>query len=220
MIEEKQHFCYVLINATMRNTYVGYTVSPTKRIRQHNCEIKGGARYTKRHGPDWSFVLVLTSPTFDSHRGLSFEWHMKAHGRKKNVTQSNLLVASPRRDQIQIRIDLLQKALSHSKFVDVPFTMYVAKDYIDRVTVAMTLFPNVSIKSELELIFCQPGLQTPETTPCCASVENDACIINSRDNENDPDGSVMDEMESIEEPTLSSITEWNTFSVCYSPPSR
>jgi predicted GIY-YIG superfamily endonuclease len=40
--EEKQFFVY-LLESTNQSTYVGATVDLTKRLRQHNKEIKGGA---------------------------------------------------------------------------------------------------------------------------------------------------------------------------------
>lgn len=78
-------------------TYVGYTVDPARRLRQHNGHIKGGAWATKRTvlkagcaddglGP-WRFLFVLAvmdvddgrapGTFFDAHAGLSMEWHLK-----------------------------------------------------------------------------------------------------------------------------------------------
>ena len=137
--QKQTHYCYMLINESKRNTYVGYTVTPLKRIRQHNCEIKGGAKYTKKFGPNWSFVLVLTSPDFDNHLALSLEWHMKPHGRKQQVPGN----------PIDRRIALLQKALVHCKFENAPITMYVAPYYIDRFRIAMMTFLNVTVVESL-----------------------------------------------------------------------
>ena len=115
------HFCYILINETRKHTYVGYTVSPLKRLRQHNGEITGGARYTKRHGPNWSFVAIIACPMFDNHRALSLEWHMKPHGRKSKLYAMQ--------DPVLNRIALLKKALELPKFQDAhTFWIHVPND--------------------------------------------------------------------------------------------
>jgi len=44
MIDAKQYCCYILENG--RSTYVGITNNRVKRLRQHNSEISGGAKYT------------------------------------------------------------------------------------------------------------------------------------------------------------------------------
>ena len=44
--------CYLLRScdpAHPRSSYIGFTVNPLRRVRQHNGEIQGGARRTRRH---------------------------------------------------------------------------------------------------------------------------------------------------------------------------
>ena len=139
----QKHYCYIVMNETRRNTYVGYTVTPNKRIRQHNGEIKGGAKYTSRYGPNWSFVLVLTCIAFDNHLALSLEWHMKPHGIKWNVKETSS-------DLVQKRIDLLIKALKHPNFCNIQETIhvYVEDKHIERFSMALMQFPNISITSD------------------------------------------------------------------------
>jgi predicted GIY-YIG superfamily endonuclease len=69
--------CYMLVSAnnTHRKTYIGYTRNPFHRLRQHNGEITGGARYTTRFGP-WRVRAVVAGFT-DKSRALSYEWHWK-----------------------------------------------------------------------------------------------------------------------------------------------
>jgi predicted GIY-YIG superfamily endonuclease len=70
-------YCYILYNESNNKTYVGYTVNPQRRIRQHNGIIKGGARFTSRNNSTWKFLCLITSPDFTKNLALSFEWHVK-----------------------------------------------------------------------------------------------------------------------------------------------
>ena len=45
MEKEKAFFVYLLVSSDS-GTYVGATVDLNRRLRQHNKEIKGGAKYT------------------------------------------------------------------------------------------------------------------------------------------------------------------------------
>lgn len=68
------YLCYVL-RGVKGQTYVGITNNFARRLRQHNGEIKGGARYTKMHRP-WS-VLVQVRGFRSKREALRFEWAMK-----------------------------------------------------------------------------------------------------------------------------------------------
>ncbi|KAL3850543.1 hypothetical protein ACJIZ3_012425 [Penstemon smallii] len=67
--------CYLLTSLCPRfkgHTYIGYTVNPRRRIRQHNGEIGSGAWRTKRKRP-WEMVLCVYG--FPSNvAALQFEW--------------------------------------------------------------------------------------------------------------------------------------------------
>ena len=54
----KAWFVYVLISEKTGRTYVGCTTDLARRLRQHNGEIKGGARCTRAHRP-WKVGRVI-----------------------------------------------------------------------------------------------------------------------------------------------------------------
>ncbi|BBN05879.1 structure-specific endonuclease subunit SLX1 [Marchantia polymorpha subsp. ruderalis] len=69
------HACYLLrsLNPRYRSRfYIGCTVDPRRRLRQHNGELAQGARLTKEKRP-WEMVLCVYG--FSSHvAALQFEW--------------------------------------------------------------------------------------------------------------------------------------------------
>ena len=82
----KTHYCYILRNkneSSINRTYNGYTVNPKRRIRQHNQEIKGGAKYTREWGnKSWEmYVLIKGFP--DNHNATQCEWKIKHPARKR-----------------------------------------------------------------------------------------------------------------------------------------
>ena len=105
-------FVYLLVNKNF--TYVGSTTDLEHRLRQHNNEIKGGARYTHSKGTGWIRVAhVKNFPTWNS--ALQFEWKWK--NITKNIKNKNSL---------ERRLDALQTLLNLEKSTNnsIPFSQW------------------------------------------------------------------------------------------------
>ena len=100
-------FFVYLLESTWGTTYVGATVNLNRRLRQHNKELKGGAKLTGRmvaKGGKWRRVCYATGfPTWQA--ALQFEWKWKFLTRKtpkggtsiqRRLEALNVLVASDR----------------------------------------------------------------------------------------------------------------------------
>lgn len=70
----KPYFVYILISTTKNRTYVGCTCDINRRLRQHNGEIKGGAKYT-RYGRPWKMICYVKGFP-DKKTAYQFEWRM------------------------------------------------------------------------------------------------------------------------------------------------
>ena len=65
---------YIVRNGT--RTYAGVSPDPIRRLRQHNGEIVGGAKYTTSVGPGWEHVCLVRG--FRTNiEALQFEWAVK-----------------------------------------------------------------------------------------------------------------------------------------------
>jgi structure-specific endonuclease subunit SLX1 len=75
-----------LLESTNHSTYVGATMNLDRRLRQHNGEIKGGARATTtkvKKGEKWNRICYVEGfPTWNE--ALKFEWAWKYYSRKLN----------------------------------------------------------------------------------------------------------------------------------------
>jgi predicted GIY-YIG superfamily endonuclease len=68
--------CYALTNAQWTRSYTGQTNCFQRRIRQHNKELAGGARYTSAKDQSWTPIFKVHG--FSTLRSvLQFEWAMK-----------------------------------------------------------------------------------------------------------------------------------------------
>jgi predicted GIY-YIG superfamily endonuclease len=75
---------YILESEDAKLTYVGWTVDLGHRLRQHNGELVGGAKYTKRRGGGWRFAGTVTGvgAWWTRTAALQFEWALKRQRRK------------------------------------------------------------------------------------------------------------------------------------------
>mmetsp|Transcript_5797 Transcript_5797/g.7275 ORF Transcript_5797/g.7275 Transcript_5797/m.7275 type:complete len:279 (-) Transcript_5797:63-899(-) len=82
----KKFFCYLVVSKNPRfskATYIGFTMNPSRRIRQHNGEIVNGAWKTSRKRP-WAFAVVIEGfPTKIS--ALQFEWAWQNPNKHRGV---------------------------------------------------------------------------------------------------------------------------------------
>jgi predicted GIY-YIG superfamily endonuclease len=75
------YYCYLITNG--KNTYNGYTVDLYRRLRQHNGEIKGGAKSTRNKGL-WKYILYITCNEWTCiSDAMKYEYLMKYPTRKK-----------------------------------------------------------------------------------------------------------------------------------------
>lgn len=77
---------YVLVNTVHNKTYVGITNNTTRRIRQHNGELVGGAKYTTNNKSDGSWVFYGFIKDLDKHTALSLEKKIKIKSKKMRGT--------------------------------------------------------------------------------------------------------------------------------------
>ena len=78
------YICYIIFNNNY--SYVGITNNRKRRLRQHNGEIKGGAKYTSMFNKEslWQYACYIDG--FKTKQdALRFEWALK-HVKPKNKT--------------------------------------------------------------------------------------------------------------------------------------
>lgn len=78
---------YIIQNKTA--TYAGVSPDPIRRLRKHNGEIAGGAKYTKSRGPGWRHICIITG--FNKIESMQFEWAVKHAGNKYDCGIKNRL---------------------------------------------------------------------------------------------------------------------------------
>lgn len=91
------YLCYLIGNGT--RTYVGITNNFTRRLRQHNKEIKGGARFTSMH-------FKVERPW----RPIGFIKGIETKGEAMSIER---YIKNQRKRGSQDRSDIMRKALDH-----------------------------------------------------------------------------------------------------------
>lgn len=79
-------YCVYLLKSD-NLSYVGMTNDFFNRFRQHNKEIKGGARYTKKK--DFWYPVLIIDGFVDMKSAMQCEWRLKHIGIKKHIKGVN-----------------------------------------------------------------------------------------------------------------------------------
>lgn len=105
------YLCYVIANSTFTRTYAGSTNNLTRRLRQHNGELVGGAKATRGFAP-CQLLFVVRGFGPDQRAALRVEWRLKTHGRRgKGRSQGRRLSGHP----LVRRQELLGQALEWAR---------------------------------------------------------------------------------------------------------
>lgn len=101
MIKAK-YFVYLLKSTVSNSTYIGFTVDVKRRLRQHNGEITGGSKKTRKNRP-WKLVLYVTGFEYE-RTALQYEFciqHTKKHRRGTGVANKiKIMKALLKQDRI------------------------------------------------------------------------------------------------------------------------
>ncbi len=126
---DKPSFVY-LLESTNGATYVGATVDPDRRLRQHNHEISGGAHATGAKvavGEIWDRVCYISGfPTWTA--ALQFEWRFKQISRK---LPKNMIPFQRRMKALRTLLELERpttKAVAYSEWTSPPEIIWENED--------------------------------------------------------------------------------------------
>lgn len=129
------YWCYIIKNTEekyINHSYCGFTTDPIKRLRQHNREIKGGAKATRKG--KWEFIMLITG--FKSYNNaLSCEWKLK-HPDGKRIKDKKYC-------GIDGRIKTINDVLKLEKWTEKCEILNKDCDYI--VFIAVNIYKNIDI---------------------------------------------------------------------------
>ena len=128
--------CYTLYNSKFR-TYVGTTNDLQRRLRQHNGELSGGARFTRGQGP-WK-VGIVVSGFVDRKHALQFEWAAK------RCSVSNISAPSLYRSLVR-KIKITTKLMKRQRFTS---NARLTRPGIYRILILQKLWNDSHVTSEI-----------------------------------------------------------------------
>ena len=79
----KSDWCVYLVRCADGSLYAGVTTDPQRRLRQHNGELTGGARYTRARRP---VTLVYQERCSDRSSACQREAEIKSLSRSQKIT--------------------------------------------------------------------------------------------------------------------------------------
>jgi putative endonuclease len=114
ILQINNYVIYVLINTLHKKTYIGITNKPERRIRQHNGELVGGAKYTTSNKGEGQWIFYGFIRNVNKSTALSLE--------KKIKIKSKRLTGSPI-DRRMKAIDILLSEYNNAKDTNLIFEL-------------------------------------------------------------------------------------------------
>ena len=99
---------YLLKHTEHNKTYLGITNNLTRRLRQHNCEIKGGAKYTSAFLQTGKWEIHCIVKNLTKSQSLSYERIIK-NRRRKGKGKTPLDKRIYLMNELELDIDFLEK---------------------------------------------------------------------------------------------------------------
>lgn len=88
---QKEYLCYVICSHDFRRTYAGMTNHLTRRLRQHDGRIKGGAKATRGFAPCKLLFVVRGVGGMCKRVAMRVEWRLKEHRNWRVPREDNAL---------------------------------------------------------------------------------------------------------------------------------
>jgi structure-specific endonuclease subunit SLX1 len=164
-----------------RSAYIGFTVNPPRRIRQHNGEVKGGAWKTHKKRP-WEMQLVLHG--FPSQVvALQFEWAWQQPLKSKPVREAMFRAGLSERGDAARKVKVLCEMLSVPPWSRYPLTLRWLKPENEAKLLrgCRPLPQNIrTTMGSVDTIECVPRHPSRASDPRCDDDDDDAlspCLL-------------------------------------------